>query len=81
MRINKITPGFVIQTWDTELNRWTSQEFIAGEQVEYEDAGSNRMFDPAEIWPETPEPYLPFLMTQPDEINKANRSPVQLDLG
>jgi hypothetical protein len=80
MRINKITHGCVIQAWDTELNRWISQEFIAGEPVEYEQAGSNRVLDPAEIWPDTQEPYLPFLMTQPDEINKANHSPVQPDL-
>ena len=73
MRINKITPGFVIQTWDTELNRWISQEFVAGEQVEYEHVGSNRTLDPSDIWLETPEPYLPFLMSQPDQISKPNR--------
>jgi hypothetical protein len=39
------------------------------------------MLDPAEIWPDTHEPHLTFLMTQPDEISKANRSAVQLDLG
>ena len=35
------------------------------------------MLDPVDIWPESPEPYLPFLMTQPDEIKKTNGPPVQ----
>jgi len=36
MKINKITYGFVAQQWDTELQKWTSQEFIAGEVEDYE---------------------------------------------
>jgi len=75
MRVNKITPGFVIQTWDTELNRWIGQEFMAGESVEYEQAGSDRILDPAEIWPDTPQPCLPLLMRQPDEIENPSPSP------
>ena len=77
MRINKITYGFVIQTWDTDLKKWIGQEFVAGDQTEFEHAGSDRILDPVDIWPESPEPYLPFLMTEPDEIKKANRPPVQ----
>lgn len=34
---NKITTGFVIQTYDTDKKEWISQEFIAGDQVDYED--------------------------------------------
>jgi hypothetical protein len=71
MRINEITPGFVIQTWDTDLTEWVDQEFVAGDQTEYEHSSTGRMLDPAEIWPDTPEPYLPFLMTEPAEINAA----------
>jgi hypothetical protein len=67
MRINKITPGFVVQTWDTELNRWIGQEFVAGDQTEFEAADTDRILDSADIWPERPEPYLPFQMTQPNE--------------
>ena len=67
MRINKITTGFVVQTWDTDLNKWTGQEFLAGDQCEYELAGTFRTLDPAEIWPNQPEPYLPFDMRQPDD--------------
>jgi len=56
MKINKITTGFVIQTYDTELKQWTGQEFVAGDQTEYEQAGTARILAPAEIWPESPEP-------------------------
>jgi hypothetical protein len=77
MRINKITHGFVFQTWDRDLNKWIGQEFVAGDQTEYEHAGSDRILDPVDIWPESPEPYLPFLMTQPDEIKKTYGPPVQ----
>ena len=37
MRINKITTGFVVQVFDTDLGRFISQEFVAGDQVDYED--------------------------------------------
>ena len=38
MKINKITPGFVIQTYDTKTGRCVEQSFIAGEDdVAYED--------------------------------------------
>lgn len=67
MRINKITTGFVIQTYDTVLKKWVGQEFVAGDPVEYEEAGTDRILDPAEIWPKDPEPYLPFEMKQPEE--------------
>ena len=38
--------------------------------TEYEPASSNRKLDLPEIWPDTPEPCLPFLMTRPNEINE-----------
>ena len=66
MKINKITHGHVIQTWDTQLNRWLGQEFVAGNEAEYEEAGSNRVVNPIEVWSDTPEPYLPFLMEPTD---------------
>src|ERR1035438_3730424 len=69
MRINKITQGFVVQTWDTELNRWIGQEFMAGDQTEFEAADSDQILDPADIWPTGPEPYLLFHMKQPDEVS------------
>ncbi len=37
MKINKITYGFVVQKFDTKTGKFTEQEFVAGDQVEYED--------------------------------------------
>ena len=77
MLINKITHGFVIQTFDTDKQQYTHQEFIAGD-VDYEvdgvtaggpisplgEAMAKFNFGPgAEC-----EPYLPFDMLQPSEM-------------
>jgi hypothetical protein len=57
MIVKKITVGFVIQTFDTETRKYTGQEFIAGDQVDYEDDMEN---------PVTPfKEYLAFDMVQP----------------
>jgi hypothetical protein len=74
MKINKTTTGFVIQTWDTDLRNWTGQEFVAGDQCEYEQAETFQTLTPADIWPNSPEPYLPFLMRQPNEIARDQHS-------
>ena len=37
MLINKITVGWVTQTFDTEQKKFMRQEFFAGDQVDYED--------------------------------------------
>jgi hypothetical protein len=66
MKINKITPGFVIQTYDSDLMKWIGQEFVADNQTDYEEAGTGAILDSAEIWPKSDEPYLPFHMRQPD---------------
>lgn len=39
MIINKITIGFVTQQYDNEQGRFISQEFVAGDEVEYECEG------------------------------------------
>lgn len=57
MRYNKITVGFVIQTYEDGI--CVEQEFFAGDQVDYE----NRHGDP--IVPPANEQYFPFDMTQP----------------
>ncbi len=71
MLINKITTGFVIQTYDTDKGEYISQEFKAGDQVDYEgnngeslsiNALSNLGFGP---FADSGEPYLPFDMVQP----------------
>lgn len=36
MIINQITAGYVIQSFDTDKNQWVSQEFVAGDIVEFE---------------------------------------------
>ncbi len=64
MKINKITTGFVIQTYDTESQKWLGQEFVAGDQSDYEEAGTGMTVNPSQIW--ASQPYLPFLMQQPD---------------
>ena len=71
MMINKITPGFVCQTFNTETGKYVSQEFVAGAEVEYE-SESHSLPNNAELanmgfGPEAPngEPYLPFDMVQP----------------
>jgi hypothetical protein len=74
MKVNKITTGFVIQTYDTDLMKWAGQEFVAGTQTDYEEAGTGTILDSAKIWPNSDEPYLPFDMRQPNEIGK-NRNP------
>ncbi len=79
MLINKITTGFVIQTFDTEKKQYTHQEFIASDQVDYEVGGpehdgegipmSHLEMESFGFGPNAnPEPYLPFDMLQPAEI-------------
>lgn len=57
MIVHKITTGYVIQKFDTETNKFLDQEFIAGDEVSYENAfgESADEFDN----------YLPFDMVQP----------------
>lgn len=84
MIINKITPGFVIQQFDTENRRFVRQDFIAAddEQVVWEDNQGNTLLEPdhtdmaeeedlALIYGSggVDEPSLAFEMKQPAEIN------------
>lgn len=57
MLVKKITTGFVIQTFDTKTRKFTGQEFIAGDQVDYE----TETGVPVESFKE----YLPYDMVQP----------------
>lgn len=36
MKISKVTPGFVVQTYDTKTGRCVEQSFVAGDDVAYE---------------------------------------------
>jgi hypothetical protein len=64
MLVKKITVGFVVQTFDTEKQQFLSQEFIAGNQEDYEDeAGNPVSLDLVRV--EGRELRLPFDMKQP----------------
>lgn len=64
MKINKITTGFVIQTFDTELKRFVEQKFVAGDECDYEtESGEPVESELLEVNGE--EVYLPFDMVQP----------------
>jgi hypothetical protein len=76
MIIKKITPGFVTQTFDTTSMEYVSQNFIAGDQVDYENEKGTPLdqIEAAELgmeFDDGSEPYLPFDMLQPNEIKFA----------
>lgn len=64
MQLKKITTGFVIQTIDTKSGELINQEFIAGDQCDYEDEKGN-CIDVEECFGEDDEPYFPYDMVQP----------------
>jgi hypothetical protein len=80
MRINKITVGYVSQTFDTDLGRFVSQEFVAGDQVDYEDQDGDPVDnDLLEVKKKVKgkkgrmktvkeEACLPLVMKQPNEL-------------
>ena len=69
MIIKKITTGFVIQNFDTELKRFVSQEFVAGDQCEYEDENGEAVeSDMLEV--DGKEVYLSYNMVQPENMPK-----------
>jgi hypothetical protein len=45
MILKKITAGFVVQTFDADSGRCVSQEFVASDQVEFEDQKGDRIED------------------------------------
>jgi len=64
MLVNKVTTGFVIQVFDTELKRFVSQEFVAGDDCQYED-GEGEPVSSEALEVDGKETYLPFDMVQP----------------
>ena len=70
--IYKFTTGFVKQTFDTEQGKFVSQEFTAGDCVEYEDEHQFPVF-PERFKDENGKKcYLPFDMVQPEERETIN---------
>ena len=55
--MNKITSGFVVQEYD-DSGTCVAQEFIAGDDVQWEDDDENPIEAPEHL-------YQPFYMTQP----------------
>ncbi len=62
MKINKITTGFVIQTFDTKSGKFVSQQFTAGDDVCWETL-DGRPMDGQDV--EKEAGYLAFDMMQP----------------
>lgn len=56
----KTTNGYVVQTYDRETGKCISQEFVAGDEVDYED-DNGYIDEPGN------EVYQPLHMVQPDE--------------
>ena len=66
MIVKKITTGFVIQNYDTETEKFVSQEFIASGDVNWEDEeGTNLDPDDFVVKGNGTLPYLPFDMVPP----------------
>ena len=65
MKINKVTVGFVIQEYDTGLNEFVRQRFIAGDDITWETKDCQLVSPP-------PEAYLPYEMKQPGEMKKCS---------
>lgn len=68
MIIKKITTGFVIQEFDTDTQLFTSQEFFAGDDIDYEDESGNPVNSKDMESSDGSEPYLPFDMLQPEIV-------------
>ena len=64
MIVKKITTGFVVQTFDTVTGRCLSQEFVAGDQVEFEDQGGNIL---DVVGDDLDDLYEPFEMQKPED--------------
>ena len=79
MLINKITTGFVIQTFDTDTRQYISQNFVAGDQVDYESTDGQTpiedgFMESVNFGPYAEkEPYLPFDMVQPQKLGENNK--------
>ena len=63
--IYKITVGFVTQTFETHKNKFVSQDFTAGDTVDYEDSQGNPLDNKSIDFELLSKSYLPFDMVQP----------------
>ena len=67
MIISKITTGFVVQIFDTDIGQFVSQMFVAGDECSYENAcpTDGKPVDSNLLEVDGKEAYLPFEMVQP----------------
>ncbi len=72
MQVKKITVGFVVQVFDTDSNRFVNQDFIAGDEVDYEDEQGEAVKESL-LEVDGEEAYLPFDMVQPEPARKCVR--------
>lgn len=63
MIIRKETTGVVVQYFDTNTGKFTSQQFIAGDEVIHCDDATGKSQKPI-------KPYLQFDMVQPEDIEE-----------
>jgi len=66
MIVRKITTGFVVQEFDADTGHCVSQEFIAGDQVEWEDRQGNAISD-GDFGIDLEGLYHPMEMKKPEE--------------
>lgn len=67
MIVRKITTGFVVQQFDADTGRCLSQEFVAGDQVEWEKLNGNPIED-GDFGVDLDALYWPLEMKQPEEL-------------
>ena len=65
MILHKITTGFVVQKFDSESGRCLSQEFVAGDQIEWEDQTGNTI-ENGKYGIDLEGLYFPAEMKQPE---------------
>ena len=71
MIVRKITTGFVVQEFDAETGRCVSQEFVAGDQVEWEDRQGNAISD-GDFGLDLEGLYHPLEMKAPEEKDRGD---------
>jgi hypothetical protein len=65
MIVSKITTGFVVQKFDSDTGRCESQEFVASDQVEWEDQAGNPIED-GQYGIDLEGLYFPVELKQPE---------------
>jgi hypothetical protein len=66
MIVRKITQGFVVQEFNAETGRCLSQEFVAGDQVEWENRAGESISD-GDFGIDLEGLYFPLEMRQSEE--------------